>query len=321
MKIVVLDGYTLNPGDLSWNAVEQFGTLQVYDRTAAEDIISRARGAEVVFTNKTPLTAGTIAELDSLQYIGVLATGYNIVDVEAAQRAGIVVTNVPTYGTNAVAQIVFAHLLEHCHHVKDHDSAVKAGRWQAQPDFCFWDFPLTELADKVMGIVGFGRIGRQVGVIASAFGMHVAAYDVERTAPPKTISTFTWMGLDELFSTADVVSLNCPLFPENQGMVDERRISLMKPTAVLINASRGGLIVDEDLARALNNDRIAGASLDVVSNVEPPPADDPLLTAKNCFITPHIAWAARESRERLMKTAADNLAAYLNGSPQNVVKP
>ena len=321
MKIVILDGYTLNPGDLSWKELEQFGELDTYDRTPGDSIVERAREAEVVLTNKTPLSSETIAALDDLRYIGVLATGYNVVDVEAAKRRSIPVTNVPTYGTTAVAQMVFAHLLEHCHHVKDHSDAVRNGAWNAQPDFCFWNYPLVELVGKKMGIIGFGRIGRQVGMLAAAFGMKVRAYDSVKTDPPNEISDFAWLELDELFAISDVVSLNCPLFPETENLINAKTLSMMKKTAILINASRGGLVIDQDLADALNDGVIAGASLDVVSNTEPPDANNPLLSAKNCLITPHIAWAARESRERLLQTAIDNVRLFLSGSPQNVVNP
>ena len=319
MNIVVLDGFTLNPGDLSWKRLEDMGKLTVYDRTSDSDIISRGREAVVILTNKTPLSADVIAELPELKYVGVLATGYNVVDVEAAAKRGIPVTNVPTYGTTAVAQMVFAHILEHCHHVKDHSDAVKAGEWNDQPDFCFWNFPLFELAEKTLGIVGFGRIGRQVGIIGSSFGMRVRAADSVHVDPPTEIGDFGWLKVDDLFTASDVVSLNCPLFPETEGMVNTERLELMKPTAILVNASRGGLVIDEDLAAALNSGRIAGASLDVVSNSEPPDPNNPLLSARNCFITPHIAWAAKESRERLMATAMDNIQAFIDGNPQNVV--
>ena len=319
MKIVVLDGHTLNPGDLSWQRLEKTGSVSVYDRTGAESIIERSTDAEIILTNKTPLSADTIQSLERLTYIGVLATGYNVVDIDAAASRDIPVSNVPTYGTVAVAQMVFAHLLEHCHHVADHSKAVHQGEWNAQPDFCFWNYPLFELAGKTLGIVGFGRIGRQVGIIASSFGMAVRAYDSFQSDPPSEITDFAWVSLDELFSQSDVISLHCPLFPETEGLIDTRRIGQMKKSAILINASRGGLVVDQDLADALNEGKIAGASLDVVSNTEPPDPKNPLLTAANCLITPHIAWAAKESRSRLLETAIDNVEAFVRGSPQNVV--
>lgn len=319
MDIVVLDGYTLNPGDLSWERLEKSGSLEVFDRTPADVVIDRAQIADIVLTNKTPLPAEIIENLPKLKYIGVLATGYNVVDIDAAESRGIPVTNIPTYGTTAVAQMVFAHILEHCHHVKDHSDAVRRGAWNEQPDFCFWNYPLFELHKKTIGIVGFGRIGRQIGIIASSFGMRIIAADSQKSDPPTEISDFSWADVDELFAESDIVSLNCPLFPETEGMVNAQRLSRMKSTAILVNASRGGLVVDEDLAVALNSGQIAGASLDVVSNTEPPDPKNPLLSAKNCFVTPHIAWAAKEARERLMTTAMDNVQAFIDGNPQNVV--
>lgn len=318
MKIVILDGYTLNPGDLSWAPLEALGDLTVHDRTDAHEIIPRATGAEVVFTNKTPLTGETIRSLPELRYIGVLATGYNVVDVAAARTAAITVTNVPTYGTHAVGQMVFALLLELCHHVQHHSSEVKRGRWSQGPDFCFWDFPLVELAGKTMGVVGFGRIGRRVGAIADAMGMRVIAHDPYSADPPE-YADFAFVSMDDLLKQADVVSLNCLLTDENRGMIDADALRAMKPTAYLINASRGGLVVDRDLAKALNDEWIAGAGLDVLGDNEPPAADNPVLSAKNCIITPHIAWAARESRERLLSIAVANLQSYLSGTPENVV--
>jgi len=319
LKIVVLDGYTLNPGDLSWSGIEAYGDTQVYEYTPEDKIIERAKGAEIVFTNKTPLTAETLDKLEGLRYIGVLATGYNIVDVKAASDKGIIVTNIPTYGTNSVAQMVFAHILELCHHVQLHSDAVKQGEWTNCRDFCFWKIPQIELYDKTMGIVGFGNIGRQVGKIANAIGMKVIAYDKIKNNPPE-YEGFKWVSLEELFKESDVVSLHCPLFPETQGMINKNTLSLMKKTAFLINTSRGGLVVDQDLAEALNEGRIAGAGLDVLS-VEPPAEDNPLLKAKNCLITPHIAWATKEARARLMDIAVNNLKCFLEGKPVNVVKP
>jgi glycerate dehydrogenase len=318
MNIVVLDGHTLNPGDLSWDAMQKFGKLEVFNWTPEEQIVERAGEAEIVLTNKTPLTRETIGKLPAMQYIGVLATGYNLIDTEAAAEKNIPVCNVPTYGTTAVAQMVFALLLELCHHVQRHDDAVKGGRWSAQPYYSFWDYPLIELSGKTMGIVGFGRIGRQTAQLAHAFGMRVIANDVYRENPPD-YPGFEWKELPDLLGEADVVSLNCPLTKENQGMINRDTLRYMKKTAFLINTSRGGLVVDEDLAEALQNGRIAGAGVDVVSHHEPPDAANPLLYARNCIVTPHIAWAARESRERLMKTAVENVAAFLEGKPQNVV--
>ena len=321
MKIVVLDGYTLNPGDLSWEPLEDFGSVVVYDRTKREEILDRCEGADALLTNKTPLSAETIAQLPQLRYVGVLATGYNVVDVEAARARSIPVTNVPTYGTTAVAQMTFAHILEHCHHVQRHSDAVHDGAWNAQPDFCFWNYPLIELSGRTIGIVGFGRIGRQVGRLAAAFGMRVLAHDSNHADPPAEITDFAWRELDDLCANSDVVTLHCPLFSETRGIINSARLSLMKPTAILVNASRGGLVVDADLAAALNAGSIAGASLDVIGDTEPPDPANPLLSAKNCLITPHIAWAAREARERLLNTAIANVRAFVAGIPKNVVNP
>ncbi|MDW7656029.1 MAG: D-2-hydroxyacid dehydrogenase [Bacillota bacterium] len=318
MKIVVLDGYTLNPGDLNWDGMSALGDLTVHDFTPADQILSRANGADILFTNKTPLTAETLKQLEGMRYIGVLATGYNVVDVKAAAECGIVVTNIPTYGTQSVAQMVFALLLELCHHVQVHSDAVKSGEWTKNRDFCFWKAPLIELMDKTIGIVGFGRIGRQVATIADAFGMRVLAHDKFQGSPPD-LASFKWATLDELLTESDVVSLHCPLFPDTSGMINKDSIAHMKPGAFLINTSRGGLIVDQDLADALNSSRIAGAGLDVLT-VEPPPADNPLLQANHCLITPHISWATAEARTRLMAIAVDNLKAFLGGNPVNVIK-
>ncbi|NLX04813.1 MAG: D-2-hydroxyacid dehydrogenase [Phycisphaerae bacterium] len=317
MKIVVLDGFTLNPGDLSWAALEQLGDLTVHDRTPADHILARAAGAAILLTNKTPLTAQTIRALPDLQYIGVLATGYNVVDVQAAADRDIPVTNVPTYGTHSVAQLTFALLLELCHHVQAHSDAVRRGQWSASRDFCFWNSPLIELADKTIGIIGFGRIGRQVAQIADALGMAVLAADRVKNPPP-TLRRFAWAEIPDLLANADVVSLHCPLFPETQGLINRQTLDRMKPSAFLLNTSRGPLIVEQDLADALAAGRIAGAAVDVLS-AEPPPPNNPLLAAKNCLVTPHIAWATREARQRLMHTAVENLRAFLAGNPVNVV--
>lgn len=317
MKIVVLDGFTLNPGDLSWAALEPLGDLTVHDRTPADHILARAAGAVILLTNKTPLTAQTIRALPDLQYIGVLATGYNVVDVQAAADRNIPVTNVPTYGTHSVAQLTFALLLELCHHVQAHSDAVRRGQWSASRDFCFWDSPLIELADKTIGIIGFGRIGRQVAQIADALGMAVLAADRVKNPPP-TLRRFAWAEIPDLLANADVVSLHCPLFPETQGLINRQTLDRMKPSAFLLNTSRGPLIVEQDLADALAAGRIAGAAVDVLS-AEPPPPNNPLLAAKNCLVTPHIAWATREARQRLMHTAVENLRAFLAGNPVNVV--
>ncbi len=316
MRIVVLDGYTLNPGDLSWGRLEALGDCSVYDRTALEDIVERAGDAEIVLTNKTVLSADVIRHLMRLRYIGVLATGYNVVDVEAANERGIPVTNVPSYGTTSVAQMVFAHLLNLTQHVAHHARTVRDGRWAACPDFCYWDMPLLELAGLTLGIVGFGRIGRAVAGLAQAFGMKVIVHDV--IVPAEMPEGCRMVELEDVFREADVLSLHCPLTPRTGKLVNAERLALMKPTAFLINTSRGPLIDEPALADALNAGRLAGAGLDVLS-AEPPAADNPLLKAKNCYITPHIAWATRSARQRLLSIAIDNVAAFIAGRPQNVV--
>ena len=317
MNIAVLDGYTLNPGDLTWDGIQGLGSVTIYDRTPAELIIERSKGAEILFTNKTPLGENEFSSLPEVRYIGVLATGYNVVDIEAARKRNIVVTNIPTYGTDSVSQFAFALLLELCHHVKDHSDAVRAGAWTKSRDFCFWNHPLMELAGKTLGIIGFGRIGRQVAEIGRAFRMQIIANDISINGQPQA-ENLKWAKLPELLAESDIISLHCPLFPETKGLINKDSISRMKKTAFLINTSRGPLINDQDLADALNNGMIAGAGLDVLS-VEPPHADNPLLTAKNCLITPHIAWATREARARLMDIATDNLKKFLDGNPVNVV--
>ncbi len=316
MHIVVLDGYTLNPGDLSWDGLSALGHCVVHERTAPSDVIERAQDADIVFTNKTVLDGDALRSLPELRYIGVLATGYNVVDVRAAREQNIVVTNVPAYGTHSVAQQVFALLLELTQHAGHHAGTVREGRWSASPDFCYWDYPLIELEGLTMGIVGLGRIGRAVAKLADAFGMRVLAHDLHPpTAQPPAARL---VNLDAIFAESDVVSLHCPLTDENRGFVNARRLATMKPSAFLINTSRGLLVNEADLAAALNAGRIAGAGLDVLA-VEPPPADNPLLTAKNCCITPHIAWATRAARERLMHVAVENLRAFLDGWSVNVV--
>lgn len=321
MKIVVLDGYTLNPGDLSWEGLEQLGTTKVYDRTESHLTLQRARGATVVLTNKTSMDAAVLRQLngEGLRYVGVLATGYNMVDVQAARELGIPVTNVPTYGSASVAQFAFALLLELCHHVQLHSDAVRGGEWSSSIDWCFWKTPLIELSGRTMGVVGFGRIGRQVGRIADAMGMRVIAHDAITTSTPN-YDGFRWAGVEELLKEADVVSLHCPLFPETQGMINAKRLAMMKPTAFLLNNARGPLIVDQDLADALNAGQIAGAGLDVLS-VEPPLETNPLLSAKNCLVTPHISWATREARSRLMDTVVSNVQSFLENRTENVVNP
>ena len=317
MKITVLDGFCLNPGDLSWDALRRLGDVEVFERTPVDEVVARASGAEVVFTNKTPLPAHVLQQLPTLRYIGVLATGYNIVDVDAARSRGIVVTNIPTYGTASVAQFVFALLLELCHNVRLHADAVRAGEWSHSPDWSFWKSPLMELAGKTMGIIGFGRIGRQTARIADALGMRIVANDTYHGDEP-AYPGFRWAAVDDLLREADVVSLHSPLFPETRGMINAQSLALMKPTAFLINTSRGPLVVDQDLADALNSGRLAGAGLDVLS-IEPPAEENPLLSARNCLVTPHIAWATREARSRLMDLAVANVSAFLAGAPTNVV--
>jgi glycerate dehydrogenase len=318
MKIVVLDGYTLNPGDLSWGELEKLGELTVYERTSENKIVERIGNAEIVYTNKTPLRRETLVKCPTLKFIGVLATGYNVVDTAAAKERGIVVTNVPTYGTTAVSQFVWALLLEICHHVWKHNEAVKNGDWSKGSDFCFWNYPLMELAGKTMGIIGLGRIGQNTANIARSFGMKVLAYDEYQNKSLENES-LKYVTLVQLLAKADVISLHCPLFESTKGIINRNSIAQMKDGVIIINTSRGPLVVEEDLAAALNSGKIAGAAVDVVS-LEPIKTDNPLLTAKNCIITPHIAWAPKESRLRLMNIAVDNLKAFLNGSPVNIVK-
>jgi glycerate dehydrogenase len=315
MRITILDGYTLNPGDLSWAELEKLGECAIYDRTPADEIIVRAAHAEIVLTNKTLLSRETLAQLPQLKFIGVLATGYNIVDVAAAREWGIVVTNVPGYATRSVTQSVLAHVLTLTLHPAQHGQSVSAGKWSECEDFCYWDYPLIEIAGLAMGIVGFGQIGRAVADAALAFGMNVLAYDAVPLDPPPGVRM---AALEELFRQSDVVSLHCPLTPQTQNLIDAERLSWMKPTALLINTSRGPLVEEKALAEALDAGRIAGAGLDVLS-VEPPPIDHPLLHAKNCCITPHIAWATVSARKRLLDEAVENVRAFLAGTPRNVV--
>jgi len=317
MKIVILDGYTENPGDLSWDELGKFGELTVYDRTKEEDVVARIGDAEVVYTNKTPITRATLEACPSIKFISVLATGYNVVDVTAAKERNIPVTNIPTYGTDAVSQFAIAHLLEMCHHVGEHSEAVKNGEWTNNEDWTFWKHPLIELAGKTMGIIGFGRIGQGTGRIAQALGMKVVAYDAHRR-PELVTDTCKYVELDELFKESDFISLHCPLFKETEGIINKDNIAIMKDGVKIINTSRGPLIVEEDLRDALNSGKVSGAGVDVVST-EPIKADNPLLQAKNIYITPHIAWAPKESRQRLMDIAVDNLRAYAEGQPINVV--
>lgn len=316
MKIVCLDGYTLNPGDLSWESFKALGDFETHDRTSPAQTVERAHDAEIVLTNKTLLDRAVVAALPRLRYIGVLATGYNVVDIEAARERGIPVCNVPEYSTANVAQAAFALLLELTNRTGHHAQTVREGRWTTATDFCYWDFPLVELSGLTLGVVGYGRIGRAVGQVGRAFGMKVLAF-ARRTAQNPGDET-RFVDLDTLFRESDVVTLHCPLTPETKGLINAARLAQMKHAALLINTARGGLVNEADLADALNHDRLAGAGLDVLS-IEPPPADNPLLRAKNCIITPHIAWATRDARARLMQVATDNLRAWLQSRPQNVV--
>lgn len=323
MKIVILDGYAENPGDLSWEGFEKLGELTVYDRTPREDveeILRRIGDAEIICTNKTLIGREVIERAPKLRYIGVLATGYNVVDVDAAAKRGIPVTNIPSYGTAAVAQHVMALLLEICNRTGHHSQAVHEGRWQRSEDFCFWDYPLMELAGKTMGIIGYGHIGKAAARLAGAFGMKVIAcrrpgHSVLENVQDDGVSMVT---IEELFERADVISVHCPLFPETEGLICRENISKMKDGVIIINTARGSIVQEKDLAEALNSGKVYAAGVDVVST-EPIRDDNPLLTARNCFITPHIAWASRESRQRLMDTAVDNLRAFLAGEPVNVV--
>ncbi len=311
MKIVVLDGAVENPGDLSWDALGALGELTVYDYTAAEDILPRIGDAPVILTNKTPITRQTMDACPNLRYIGVLATGYNVVDGAAAKEKGILLTNVPTYGTQAVAQFVMAQLLEICHRIGHHNDAVQQGRWSACRDFAFWDYPLMELAGKTFGIIGYGRIGQATAKLARAFGMNVIYYSRHGSGEGAVT-------LDELYARSDIVSLHCPLTAENAGMIDKAAIAKMKDGVILLNTARGGLINEADLREALVSGKVYAAASDVVST-EPIRADNPLLGLDNMLITPHIAWASHEARQRLMDTAVDNVRQFLNGTPVNVV--
>ena len=317
MKIVVLDGYTLNPGDLSWEGFERLGEVQVYARTPAEKTVERIGDAPVILTNKTAITKEILDQCPAIRYIGVLATGYNVVDVKAAAQKGIVVTNIPSYGTDAVAQYAFALLLELCHHVGLHDESVKAGEWENCQDFCYWKTPLMELAGKTLGLIGFGRIGQKTGAIARAMGMKVLAYD-RFQRPELENENCRYVSLEQLLAASDVISLHCPLLPETKGVINRDTISRMKDGVLIINTSRGDLVVEKDLAEALISGKVAGAAADVVST-EPIKGDNPLLKAPNMIITPHMAWGAKESRGRLMNQAVENLKAFLSGNPVNTV--
>lgn len=316
MIIVILDGYALNPGDLNYDCLQQFGTLKVYDRTAPEQVIERAKEADALLTNKVVLGEKEFARLPHLRYVGVQATGYNVVDVEAARRYGITVTNIPAYSTASVAQMVMAHLLNITQSVDYYARQNRAGRWSANPDFCYWDNPLIELAGKQMGIVGFGRTGSAVARLAQAFGMKVAAYT---SKPQETLPDgVEKCSLESLFATSDVVSLHCPLVPATQHLVNAGRLALMKPTAILINTARGPIVDEQALADALNSGTLYAAGIDVLCE-EPPCCESPLLKARNCFVTPHIAWATLEARARLLQICEANLRAFIEGHPQNVV--
>lgn len=322
MKAVVLDGYTLNPGDLSWSALAKLCDLTVYDRTAYdaadwEKIVARVGEAEAVFANKTPLPAAAFTYMPNVKYIGVLGTGYNIVNIEAAKKHGIVVTNVPAYGTQTVAQMAIALLLEMCHHIGAHSEAVYRGEWSKNADWCFWNYPIIELHQKTIGIIGYGRIGQAVGKIAQALGMQVLALD---RFPIKSMEcdTLKYVELDELLAKSDIISLHCPLLADTKGIINQENIAKMKDGVMIINNSRGDLVVEEDLAAALHSGKVAGAALDVVSS-EPVRADNSLLKAKNCIITPHISWASKEARQRLLDSATDNFRKFIEGKPINVV--
>ncbi len=319
MKIVVLDGFTENPGDLSWEKLDELGELTVYDRTSLTDdaeVIKRIGDAQIVITNKTPLTRSVLEACPSVKYIAVLATGYNVVDIECAKERGIPVSNVPAYGTASVSQFAIALLLEVCHHIGHHSRAVADGRWETNPDFCFWDYPLIELEHKTLGVIGFGRIGQATGRVAKALGMRVLACDVHPNETGCAIAEY--VDLDTLLKNADVISLHCNLTAENSGLINRETIAKMKDGVILINNARGQLVVEQDLAEALNSGKVAAAALDVVSS-EPIRSDNPLLKAKNCLITPHISWAPRESRQRIMDCTVENVQAYQAGLPKNVV--
>lgn len=316
MKIIVLDGYTLNPGDLSWDALNELGEVTVYDRTSPDQVVSRAAGAEIILTNKTIVDGDTLRSLPALRYAGVLATGYNVINTEAARQLGIVVTNVPAYSTDSVAQLTFALILELCHHVQRHSDSVIKGNWSSSEDFSFRDYPLIELASKRIGIIGYGTIGKRVSNIAEAFGMDVLVFT--RPGAPDEDRKITFTSLDDLLTLSDIVTIHCPLTPETAGLISLERLRKMKRSAFLINTSRGPVVAEKDLAHALNEGIIAGAGLDVLSS-EPPDKNNPLLTARNCIITPHIAWATFESRTRLMDIAVNNIRSFISGVPVNVV--
>lgn len=319
MKIVILDGYALNPGDLSWEALQKLGELTVYDRTPADKVVERAVGAEVLITNKTPIGEKDLNQLPDLKYIGVIATGYNIIDIDTAKKKGILVTNVPGYSTASVVQLTFALLLELCLHVQRHSDSVMEGKWARSLDFSFWDYPLVELSGKTMGIIGFGEIGQAVADVATAFGMNIIGNSRTQSDQSKR-KNFKWASVAELLKESDVISIHCPLTPETEALINKDSLKTMKNSAFLINTARGPIVVEQDLADALNDGVIAGAGIDVLS-IEPPKANNPLFDAKNCLITPHIAWATLEARSRLMGIAVDNLSSFIKGAPVNIVNP
>jgi glycerate dehydrogenase len=313
-QIVVLDGYTLNPGDLSWDPLLALGDCQIHERTLAAQVVPRAKAATVLLTNKTVLAREQLSQLPSLKYISVLATGYNIVDIVAAREQQVVVSNVPAYGTASVAQLTFALVLELTHRAGDHSASTHRGDWARAADWCYWNFPLVELEGLTLGVIGLGRIGQAVARLGQAFGMKVLA----ATPHPKDLAGITQLPIPDLLGASDVVTLHCPLTPETRQLINEQTLARMKPTAFLINTSRGALIDEPALARALAAGQIAGAGLDVLS-AEPPPADHPLLSAPNCIVTPHLAWATKAARTRLLKVTVENVKAFLSGRPQNVV--
>jgi glycerate dehydrogenase len=317
MKIVVLDGYALNPGDLDYNELKKIGEVKVYDRTPYDKIIQRAQGAQIIFTNKTPIDEEILDNLPLLNYIGVLATGYDVVDTGYARQKGIITTNIPNYGTDSVAQFTFALLLTLCHRVQKHSDSVMSGKWSSSKEWCYWDYPLIELRQKTIGIIGLGTIGQKVADIAMAFGMNILTVERVNGNLSKR-ENIKYIDIPTLLIESDVVAIHCPLTPETKGLINLDRLKLMKKSAFLINTSRGSIIVEEDLAYALNNDIIAGAAIDVLSS-EPPKKENVLFKAKNCVITPHIAWATQESREKLMKIAIENLLSFLNGRTLNMV--
>ncbi len=320
MKIVILDGYTENPGDLSWDALKEFGDLTIYDRTSLTDedeIAGRIGDAEIAITNKTPISKATIDRCPNLKFIAVLATGYNVIDIAYAKEKGIPVSNVPVYGTRSVSQFAIALLLEVCHHIGHHDKTVHDGKWENCDDWCYWDYPLIELADKTYGLLGCGNIGIHTAAIARALGMNVITYDGKEREEAKALGV-KYVDLDTLFRESDVLGLQMPLFPFNTGIINKENIAKMKDGVIIINNSRGQMVVEQDLADALNSGKVAAAGLDVVST-EPIKGDNPLLKAKNCIITPHMSWGSKESRQRIMNTTAENLKAFLDGNPVNVV--